>query len=140
MVLIVSVPLPNFRWAIGIHQLVENSLSAPRGPLCWISLRNASPWNISVQPALVVMSISNGGELGSASVPEVAWWRRDSPGEAAAIFIFSVLVLSGSMPGIPGMDCDSPDMSMTGPEVLPEAGTTRHDRFTSAIKSSFRTN
>jgi hypothetical protein len=63
--------------------------------------------------------------------------------EAGFMLIFPVVVLWVSMPGIPCIDRDSPDMSVTPPDVWPEArkdGTIRHDRFTNAIKSSFRTN
>ena len=68
----VIVPFPSLRCAMGIIQLVEKSLSRPRGPVCCVSLRKATPWNISIQSRFIVMIMSFGVELGSASVPAVA--------------------------------------------------------------------
>jgi len=44
----VRTPFPSFRWAIGMSQLVENSLSPPRGGLLNV-VEKATPWNMNVQ-------------------------------------------------------------------------------------------
>src|SRR5580700_10312954 len=71
MVRRVSWPGPHWRCAMGMTQLVEKSLSPPRGLDCWISARKAFPWSMSIQLPLIVMSMGDGVELGCALVPEV---------------------------------------------------------------------
>lgn len=76
----VSCPGPQARCAIGMNQLVEKSLSLPRGPLCCVSVMKALAWNMSVQLPCVVMSIGVGVDDGSRLVPDEAWrsmvWMR----------------------------------------------------------------
>jgi len=75
---------------------------------------------MSVQLPLVVMSISVGVELGSASVPDVVCCNLDSMSDFGCMFIFSVEVLWVSISGMPGIscaECDGPDMSMGSLEV-----------------------
>src|SRR4051794_10571393 len=101
---------------------------------------------MNVQPPLVVMSISVGVELGSASVPDVACCNRDSMSDFGCMFIFSVEALLTSIPGMPGIsweECDGPDMSMGSLEVWPAArktGSMRPNKITRAIRNGFRTN
>ena len=71
MVRKVRVPGPNSRCAMGMAQFVEKILSLPRGPLCWMELRNPTPCSISIQLCFMVISIGCGVELGSALVPAV---------------------------------------------------------------------
>src|SRR5215469_3309783 len=68
-----------------MNQFVEKNLSAPRGPLCCVSLINASPWNMNIQPPFCHISISKGVELGCASVPDVVWSSSMSMKERGAL-------------------------------------------------------
>ena len=59
----VNTPAPIRRCAIGISQLVEKTLSSPRGPLCCWTFKNPTPWNMNIQLALSRMSIGVGDEV-----------------------------------------------------------------------------
>src|ERR1700733_2125316 len=84
MARIVSSLDAKFRWAMGMIQLAEKSLSRPRGPVCCCSAMEAWPWSISIQSRCICMSIGGAVEFGSRLVPEVVWRRT-----------FSVRVLVG---------------------------------------------
>src|ERR1700733_15000509 len=91
MVRRVSWPGPHWRCAMGMTQLVEKSLSPPRGLDCWISARKAFPWSMSIQLPLIVMSMGDGVELGCALVPEVVCasisWAKDWGGPLIGMLI-----------------------------------------------------
>src|SRR5262245_6900718 len=67
----VSSPGPSDRCAMGINQLVEKTLSPPRGPLCCSKLRNASPWNMNIHAPELNISMEFGTEPGCTLVPEL---------------------------------------------------------------------
>src|SRR5579863_5972551 len=92
----VSVPGPSERWAMGMSQLVEKNLPAPRGPDCWMSLMKAAPWNMSDQEPRRDISMSCGVESGSALVPALSWFRICRMRVGAA----DMFILSLDMPGI----------------------------------------
>src|SRR5216684_2761089 len=87
---------PSGRMAMGMSQLVEKNLSPPRmtggvqgtlncaqvageGPVgleaacCWVSVKKAVPWSMSIQPAWWDMIMDVGVEAGSMLVPELVW-------------------------------------------------------------------
>ena len=54
---------PSWCWAMGMIQLVEKSLSAPRDEpaCCWMSVRKALPWSMRDQPRVVAHKHVHGG-------------------------------------------------------------------------------
>src|SRR5580704_7549123 len=92
---------------MGMIQLVEKSLSAPRGPLCWVSERKAVPWSMRVQPLYWLMIMATGVDAGSMLVPELVWASSASMRVAGGSYmsmLMSIWVdLDFSMPGMSGI-------------------------------------
>src|SRR6185312_10893446 len=111
-----------------MNQFVENTLSEPPSPLCCKAFRNTSPWNISIQPSFMVMSIGVGVELGSALVPHVA-----------CCVIASTNVLGCSLVlCIPDISCASGPQVLSCPKLCNE--TNRHaaiQNFANVLGSIF---
>ena len=85
-----------------MNQLVEKSLSAPRGPLCCVSVMKTLAWNISIHGPFIVISIGVGVETGSALVPdEACCWR------ASIMLCGCICSIMSVMPGIPAMSVPS---------------------------------
>jgi hypothetical protein len=53
-----------------MNQFIDANLSAPRGPVCWISETNATPWSISVQRPALRWTMSMGDASGFMLVPD----------------------------------------------------------------------
>src|ERR1700691_3349214 len=65
--------------AVAMNQLVEYSLSPPRGPDCWMSDTKAVPIKVAFQLPNCVISMGIGHDAGFADVPE-AKPIRNMPG------------------------------------------------------------
>src|SRR5271155_941042 len=98
---------PSWCVAMGMIQLVEKSLSAPRGPLCWVSARKAVPWSMRVQPRYWLMIMGTGVEAGSMLVPEEVWASSASirvvGGLDMSMLMSISLGLGFSIPGMSGI-------------------------------------
>jgi hypothetical protein len=80
--------------ASAMNQFMEANLSCPRGPVCWMSVRKATPWSMRVQRwASGTWSMAMGEAAGLKLVPEAAMGSAvswDMPGMFSIPGIFCI--------------------------------------------------
>src|SRR5277367_952408 len=110
---------------MGMNQLVEKNLSPPRGLVCCSSRTKALAWNINIQLPCIFIHIGVGVELGSALVPELAWWIICWANVLLSRFIKS------PMPDLSGMGMDIWDIGCWATAaMLHSSSVTYKMRFT----------
>src|SRR5580658_3874714 len=94
---------PTLCSAEAMNQLVEYSLSPPRGPDCWISARKAFAMNMVFQLPRWVVTIGIGQAAGFAEVPEARFMRNMPAAFMSVMFIAGMFIggmFIGGMSGV----------------------------------------